>query len=143
MRFLIHINHAADTIGLDQQQQNNPEHAMATVSLSVLAQMFGGGEVDLGMDLRNVQLLLHGHDKLVPQGLVQLHVPGSQEDGVGTEHPEEGGGPLLLFVAKVGQNCRGHNNVRLKEDKLIDYAFKVKGRSMKIKVKRQGITFQI
>ena len=128
MRFLIHINHAADTIGLDQQQQNNPEHAMATVSLSVLAQMFGGGEVDLGMDLRNVQLLLHGHDKLVPQGLVQLHVPGSQEDGVGTEHPEEGGGgPLLLFVAKVGQNCRGHNNVRLKEDNLIDYAFKVKG----------------
>ena len=37
MRFLIHINHAADTIGLYQQQQNNPEHAMATVSLSVLA----------------------------------------------------------------------------------------------------------
>jgi hypothetical protein len=82
--------------------------------------MCGGGEVDLGMNLRDVQLLLHGHDELVLEGLVQLHVPGGgpRKDGVGPEHPQEGGGLLMLLIAQIGQHMRGHHDVALCGEKI-------------------------
>ena len=78
--------------------------------------MASSGQVDLGVNLRDVQLLLHLHHELVAKGLVQLHLPPGP-DGVGPVHPEQAGALLAGggggAAPQAGQHRLRHGNVRL------------------------------
>jgi hypothetical protein len=72
------------------------------------------GEIDLRVDLRDVQLLLHGDDELVAQRLVQLEgARRAQEERVGPVHPQQGGAGAGSSPLQAAQYGLRHGDIRL------------------------------